>query len=445
MFDDFDVELVNAADNKEFRKYLLDCNFGLERENIRVDKTGTLAMTSHPNFFGDRMKNPYIKTDFSESQIEMATPVKSTIDETYCELEKIHDFVSSKLDNEYLWPQSTPPNIPEGCEIPIANMGDYEEEKFRYVLAEKYGRKQQLYCGIHYNFSFKEEYLNELYKKLMNGETYTEFKNNVYLKICRNFLKYRWLLIYLTGTSPVFHKSFAKEYVKKSTRLDSESCYFPDMISLRNSNYGYKNRENYQVPFDTVNNYTAYIDKLVSDNKLQSICEFYGPVRLKTGNNDDLSHELLEFGIKYIELRIFDLNPLFKNGISRDELYFIHIFALYMLFKKEDKFTEEDYEIGDMNAQLISFYGLKKDILLYDRNNTRIPFLQKAQEIINGISEMLKILHIESEYFTSLTEKAQNTVKNSCESFASQILKGTQENSFISFHMKKVLNYNKKN
>ena len=49
----------------------LDALFGLEKESIRVDKSGKLAQTPHPTIFGNKLKHPYITTDFSESQIEM--------------------------------------------------------------------------------------------------------------------------------------------------------------------------------------------------------------------------------------------------------------------------------------------------------------------------------------------------------------------------------------
>ncbi|NWJ53292.1 MAG: hypothetical protein HXX14_20800, partial [Bacteroidetes bacterium] len=36
--------------------------FGLEKENIRVDKSGKLAQTLHPKVFGNKLKHPYITT-----------------------------------------------------------------------------------------------------------------------------------------------------------------------------------------------------------------------------------------------------------------------------------------------------------------------------------------------------------------------------------------------
>ncbi len=57
--------------------------FGLEKEGLRVNKDAKLALTPHPNIFGDKLTNPYITTDFSESQIEIVTPTFNTIEESY--------------------------------------------------------------------------------------------------------------------------------------------------------------------------------------------------------------------------------------------------------------------------------------------------------------------------------------------------------------------------
>ena len=49
-------------------------NFGIERETLRLDAEGFLAETDHSIIFGDKARNPYITTDFSESQVEVITP-----------------------------------------------------------------------------------------------------------------------------------------------------------------------------------------------------------------------------------------------------------------------------------------------------------------------------------------------------------------------------------
>ena len=127
--------------------------FGVEKENIRVDRHGVIAQTPHPAIFGDKLNHSYITTDFSESQVEMITPPLPSIIQTLGFLETIHDIVSLELDDEYLWPQSIPPILPNEDKIPIAKYakGGRKEQEYREKLALKYGRKKQAISGIHFN------------------------------------------------------------------------------------------------------------------------------------------------------------------------------------------------------------------------------------------------------------------------------------------------------
>lgn len=437
----FNEKLIHTIKNKHLQQYLLNCNFGLERENARVDKHGTLAFTPHPKAFGDRLKNPNIKTDFCESQIELVTPVCRTIEETYNSLEKLHEEACKELKDEYLWTQSNPPYLPKDKEIPIAKMGNKNEDKYRAVLAKKYGKKKQLISGIHYNFSFNENFVKIIYEELSIEESFRQFKDNLYLKICRNFMKYRWLIIYLTGATPVFHNSFIKKYVDKSRKLDEESCYFTNMISLRNSDYGYKNKENFYASLDSVDKYIKDIETLIYRGELQDICEFYGPIRLKTGNNDHLSEELIRDGIKYIEVRILDINPLCKVGINKDSLNFVHLFLVYMLLKEDGHFDKEDHVISNKNAHNVSLFGREPGFELYEKNGEKVPLKSKSQEIIKEIKEMIKLLGLDSDKFSRIINKAENMIASPNNTFAAKVFEGVKEKSYIDFHLDKAKEY----
>ena len=247
-----DLHLLNYIIDNNLNKEILQGQFGLEKENIRVDKDGNLALTPHPKAFGNKIDNPYIQTDFSESQVEMITPVFPSIEETYHFLQALQDIVTQELTDEYLWTSSNPPALPRDEEIPIAKMGDPLEDAYRTQLAQKYGRKKQLLSGIHYNFSFNENFLEKLYEASKSKVEYKQFKDELYLKVARNILKYRWLLIYLTGASPVFNKSYIEQCVSLSDHWDKESHFFPNMNSLRNSICGYRNDKPFYVSFNSI-------------------------------------------------------------------------------------------------------------------------------------------------------------------------------------------------
>lgn len=429
-------ELIKVILKNDLKRYLMNCNFGLEKENVRVDENGKLALTPHPKVFGDKSKHPYIKTDFSESQVEVITPIFNSIDSTYDFLEDLHDVVSVNLENEYLWPQSNPPHLPEENEIPIAKLDDEKEYQYREMLAEKYGRKKQLISGIHYNFSFKEEFLRKLYEILNVDASYKDFKDGIYLKVSRNVLKYKWILIYLTGASPTFHNTYVQRCKNVSTKIDEESHYFPKVNSVRNSFCGYRNKQDYNVSFNSVNEYIRDLKELVESGKLQKPKEFYCTVRLKVENNDNLLNELLDKGIKYLEIRFLDLNPLFKIGLSKDTLYLIHLFVLYSLFVREEGSDEEDKEISRIEETKTACC-CKRNIYKYED----IFLKEKALEIFGELEEFADMLNIKEYDFRSLVQREKAVLIDETRTFSRQIVEGVKEKSYITFHMEKAKEY----
>ncbi len=222
---------------------LLKANYGIEREMLRVNEEGQLSLKEHPKVFGDKINNPYITTDFSESQIEMITPVFDTVEEVHKFISSLYDIVSQEIGEEYLWPQSMPCLIPDGSEIPIAKYNEGSKGKeaklYREKLIHKYGGKKQLISGIHYNFSFNEELIKVLYKEYGVKGTYKTFKNNIYLKVARNYLRYRWLIIYLLGASPVLHDTYMENNKNEFKKIGSDTLSNNKATSYRNGKYGY--------------------------------------------------------------------------------------------------------------------------------------------------------------------------------------------------------------
>lgn len=53
---------------------LSQCLRGIERECLRVDCEGLLALTPHPVALGSALTHPQITTDYSESLLEFITP-----------------------------------------------------------------------------------------------------------------------------------------------------------------------------------------------------------------------------------------------------------------------------------------------------------------------------------------------------------------------------------
>lgn len=434
-----DKDLLKRIIDLNMNKDLLRGQFGLEKENIRVDHEGKLALTPHPKAFGSKKGNPYIQTDFSESQIEMITPAFDSIEETFHFLETIHDIVTLEIKDEFLWPSSNPPILPSEEDIPIADMEDEKENEYRLQLAGKYGRKKQLVSGIHFNFSFQASFLKKLHKELGRGEGFREFKDNVYLKVARNILKYRWLLIYLTGVSPIFHQTYAERCVQLGKHFDDESYYFPNMNSLRNSVCGYRNEKPIFVSFDSIEEYVQSLESLVQSQELLSAKEFYSCVRLKAAKGSDQLRALLDDGIDYLELRTTDLNPFDKIGISKETMTLIHIFLVYMLLIKNEPFGEEEQRLAQLNQDILAMEGITAKLY---RSDVHQASMQKVGlEIIENMKEMIQQLTDSHDTYTWLLEQKQSVLEDPRLSFAEQLKTEIQNSTFLTYHLEKAKQY----
>ncbi|WP_407536203.1 hypothetical protein QCB49_03860 [Cetobacterium somerae] len=309
--------------------------FGIEKESLRVNENGELALTNHPKFFGDKIKNPYITVDFSESQIEMITPTESSVEKAYDFLRNIHEIVATNLKDEYLWSQSVPPILPSEELIPLGKFPQNKElEKYREKLALKYGRKKQLLSGIHFNFSFDDEFLKELYELSKEKTSFKEFKNNIYLKISRNYFKYGWMIIYLLGASPVIHETYLQKCIDKMKKFTEDTYYFEDLVSFRNGSCGYRNEKDFFVNYESVDKYVESLERLIEKESISSAKEYYSPIRLKTKNPKEILLELKNSGIEYLEFRSIDLNPFSEIGIEKTDLEFLHLFILFLFLKE---------------------------------------------------------------------------------------------------------------
>ncbi|MFC5987668.1 bifunctional glutamate--cysteine ligase GshA/glutathione synthetase GshB [Marinicrinis lubricantis] len=439
MFDRLRAQLIR---NHQLQSDMLRGYFGLEKENNRVDEQGRLALTPHPKAFGRKMENPYIRTDFSESQIEMITPVFSSIDETYDFMETLHDIVTLELldNNEYLWPSSNPPILPNDEDIPIAVMNDPEEDRYRVQLANKYGRKRQLMSGIHFNFSFDDEFLKKLYSVTNCTDSFKEFKNALYMRVARNVMNYRWLLIYLTGASPVFSRTYLEQCAVNSEQLDDgDSRFFPNMNSLRNSVCGYRNEKNLHVSYDSLEAYTRDLQSFVRTGELLSVREYYSPIRLKTGKGKGVFEELTESGIDYLELRMIDLNPLYKIGISIETMRFVHLFLISMLLLEDLHFNEKEQKAADLNHDSLLFEGILGKF--YGGEEENVTLQEKALEFLNELKVMLELIWSADSSLLRILEQEKEKILEPKNHFAARVKKDVQSSSYIWYHMDKAKQY----
>lgn len=315
---------------------------GIEKEGLRVKKDGTLATTPHPITLGSRSFHPYIQTDFSDVQLELITPPLTGAKSINQWLPALHDVTYHSMnDEEWIWPLSMPGSLPEEKDIPIARLEKRADVVYREYLAKVYGKKKQMQSGIHINFEFDTAILNALYEKQTDITSKEDFQSAVYMKLARNFLRYRWMLSYLFGASPTVMENFYPSDVAVPEHYAR---------SLRNSHLGYTNDEEVIVSYESLEAYVESIQTLVFSGALSEEREFYSPIRLRGTKQ---VKDMLNKGIAYVELRNFDLNPFTSFSITEQDLVFVKMFCYLMIWLDEET-TAVTSKTGDEKNHLTS-------------------------------------------------------------------------------------------
>jgi glutamate--cysteine ligase len=337
---------------------LAQCLHGIERECLRVDGDGQLALTPHPAALGSALTHTQITTDYSESLLEFITPAEADPATTLADLEQTHRFVYSKLDGEYLWSPSMPCALPDEETIPIARYGSSHIGELKYVyrkgLALRYGKTMQCIAGIHYNFSLPDA-LWQLQQQA-EGDTSSarDYQSARYIALIRNFRRYSWLLMYLFGSSPALHQGFMRGRPHQLQQLDADTLYLPYATSLRMSDLGYQSSAQSGLT-PCYNNLASYTDSLrqavgtpyppyvemgakkdgewlqLNTNVLQIENEYYSNIRPKrvTYSGERPIQALMARGVQYVEVRCLDINPFLPLGIDLPEARFLDAFLLF--------------------------------------------------------------------------------------------------------------------
>ncbi|MGY3777764.1 bifunctional glutamate--cysteine ligase GshA/glutathione synthetase GshB [Isobaculum melis] len=388
--------------------------FGMEKEGLRITKDGHLSLTPHPSVLGNRSFHPYIQTDFSESQLELITSPAPDVAEMYRRMMAIHDVAGRSLaTGEAIWPASMPAIIPAESEIPIAKLDDKEDVLYREALAAKYGKAKQLVSGIHYNFELGSEFVEALYQG--KGETgcIETFKTSLYLKMAQNFLRYRWVLTYLLGATPIADESFWRNQTHPM-----EKPQLP-VRSIRNSHLGYSNDSHIAVSFESLEKYVSDIERLVANGDFIAEKEFYSPIRFRGSKS---VRGLLETGIRYIEIRVFDLNPFAPFGMTKEDMAFVHLFMLYMLWIEELHESDAEASLGHKMNETTAL----------EQPDKPSSYQAEAMTILAGMEKMSAQLALPTYYEEALKQAKEKLVYPE-KTLANQLIELIQsENGFIS-------------
>ncbi|MCG3859148.1 glutamate--cysteine ligase [Psychrobacter sp. Ps2] len=369
---------------------------GIEKEGLRVKPDGFLAQTPHPAKLGSKLTHPFITTDYSESLLELITEPKSSPKETLNMLRQLHVLVYQGIpEGELMWPLSMPCMLSSKDEdIPLADYGSSNTGKlktlYRSGLGIRYGRRMQTIAGLHYNLSFGDTLFETWQAKTptAQSQTLTEFKNEKYLGLIRNFKRLTSLVLYLLGASPSVCPCFLAGREHDLELLNDSTYYKPTATSLRMGKLGYTNsvQEQLDIRYNYLPEYVAGLRRAIqtphesfaklglededgnpiqiNNHILQIENEYYSPIRPKQiAMSGETPTEALERrGIAYVEFRAIDLDPYSDVGIRLSSACFLEVMALYCLFSDSPDLLPEEEEALAINLERVVNEGRREGL-----------------------------------------------------------------------------------
>jgi glutamate--cysteine ligase len=357
---------------------------GVEKESLRVQPDGRLALTPHPRALGSALTHPNITTDFSESQLELITDPYPTPEECLEDLTRIHQAVYRAIGEEILWCASMPCGLPADDKLPLGQYGASNigraKTVYRNGLAYRYGRRMQMISGIHYNWSLPG------------------LGNDEYFALLRNFRRNGWLLFYLFGASPAACTSFVEARDHRLQTLKAGTLYLPHATTLRMGRLGYQSDAQASIvaSFNSLEAYGAALEKALlesyppyeaigvrgteGDGKgylvhgyrqlatslIQIENEFYGKIRPKRRirSGERPLHALRERGVEYVEVRLMDLDPFEPVGISARTMRLLDLFLLHCLLSASPPDTPEEIAAIARNQECVAGRGREPGLKL---------------------------------------------------------------------------------
>lgn len=417
--------------------YLLGALRGIEKEGLRVDGKGKLAQTGHPTGLGSALTNSNITTDYSESLLELITPVFKSSDAALLFLSDLHHFTYQHLSEELLWAGSMPCDLSGSGSIPIAEFGSSHEGQLKHVyrvgLEHRYGKMMQTIAGIHYNFSLPDEFWGAFQQQQKNSETLQAFRSSCYFKMIRNFRRNSWILLYLFGASPALSHSFLDGRKHNLQPLYEQTLYLPYATSLRMSDLGYSNKVQSSLDI-CFNHLDSYLDSLslavhtssplyerigvkidgtyrqLNSNILQIENEYYSDIRPKrvVREGEKPLHALREKGVEYIEVRSTDINPFLPLGIDNLQAQFFDTFLISCLLMNDDDVCPscpDECKMVNDNLQKVITRGREPGLLL-ETPQGQASLVEVGKSLLFQLQmtgRMLDQVHDNDAYSSSVT------------------------------------------
>ncbi len=455
-------KFLETIEKNALAHHLGKLNRGLEKESLRIDKTGILSETPHPLALGSALTHPSITTDYSEALLEFVTPVHDSVEQLLTDLSDLHSFTYQHLDGEKLWVNSMPCILKSESSIPIAQYGSSNiarmKQVYRLGLSYRYGSLMQSIAGIHLNFSLADEFW-AAYLKQTGNKAIADTRSEYYFSLIRNFHRYAWLPCYLFGASPAVCRTFLQGRVHTLEHFDANSFYAPYATSLRLSGLGYSNKaqDGIKICFNKLESFIKSINQAINTpwpeyqrtgvkvngeyrqlnaNLLQIENEYYSVIRPKrvTNPGESPARALYERGVEYIEVRSLDLDPFTAIGIDAQCVRFFDIFLLYCMFSNSPFISSDDTKRFRENRMRVVMQGRRPGLTLLDDEGEQdfksigMTLLRRLEPIANVLDEV----HQSNDYKDCLQQQFSKIEEPSWTPSA-RILQEMKENGFNFF------------
>jgi glutamate--cysteine ligase len=394
---------------------------GVEKESLRVTPDGQIAQTRHPATLGSALTNEHITTDYSESLIELVTPTFTESWELLQYLCDLHQFVYRNLGDELLWATSMPCAVDGDASIPIAEYGRSNVGRMKHVyrlgLGYRYGRVMQAISGVHFNYSFHEDFWPVFAELSESRDSGAAFRSEAYFGLLRNYRRHGWIVLYLFGNSPAVCASFlGGRRVEGLEELRRGTWYAPHATSLRMSDLGYrnKNQAGLQVSVNSLDHYIRDLTRAITTphpdyerigvkvdgeyrqlnaNVLQIENEYYSFIRPKrvTRSGERPTKALRRGGVQYVEMRSLDVSAFDPVGVNQNKLRFLEAFAAFCVLRESHPIGPSEQLELDGNHALVARDGRRPRLRL--RHDSRDVELRAwALEIVDGMRGICELL-----------------------------------------------------
>lgn len=428
-------QYINALSEPQFLSSLSDIGRGIEREGLRVLEEGRLSEHEHYYALGSALTHPHITTDYAECLLEFITPVAQSPETSIEQLRDIQKYTLTNIDGELIWPTSMPCFVDDEDKVQLAQYGSSNigtmKTVYRQGLKNRYGSMMQVIAGIHFNFSFPDEFWQQL-KTLENDDSeLQDYVSSKYFALLRNYKRFCWLIPYLYGSSPAICPSFlqGKETALPFKKSKTGYLYLEHATSLRMSDLGYTNSEQsaLHICYNDLDGYLEGVKEAISlpsdafakigikesgkyqqlnTNVLQIENELYAPVRPKqvAKSGEKPSEALQKRGVEYIEVRALDVNPFADTGISVEQVYFLDVFLTFCALSESPQLDCGDQNEYESNMDDVVIKGRDPKLILKD-NGVEKTIAQWGDELFEGLMQVAQLFdrsNQSSKYVDSL-------------------------------------------